>query len=85
MKRVYVEWVDSASDGPWVDPDALEIAAAKQLGMRCHSLGFLAREDDVSLTLATSYNLDKHGEVAEWGQATTIPKVAITKRKPVAG
>ena len=53
--------------------------------MKCCTLGFLAREDDTSISVALSYGLDKHGEVHQWGQVTTIPKVAILRRKPVAG
>jgi hypothetical protein len=76
----FVEWVDSSSDGgPWCSPDDLEGPL-----LPCFSVGYVAREDAVSVTLAQSFHEDK-GSVQEWGHALTIPKVAITRREPFLG
>jgi hypothetical protein len=84
-KRTYVEWVDSSCGGPWTDIDELEASATLAIELKCFSIGFVAHEDERTLTLAMSYNLNRRGEVNQWGQPVTIPKVAITKRKSVAG
>jgi hypothetical protein len=75
MLAEFVEWLDSSSEGgPWVSPDDLD---GKPVS--CFSVGYVARDDDETLTLAQSYHLE-NGEVAQWGHLLSIPKVAILRR-----
>jgi hypothetical protein len=45
----------------------------------CFSVGYVARDDDETLTLAQSYH-SENGDVAQWGHPLSIPKVAIVSR-----
>ena len=76
MVAEFVEWVDSQSpDGPWVSPDDLDGTVC-----RCYSVGYIARDDEETLTLAISYHADETGRPHEWGHPLVIPKVAIVRR-----
>jgi hypothetical protein len=76
MVAEFVEWVDSSSEGgPWVSPDELDGKA-----VTCCSVGYVARDDDDTLTLAQSYHLEDDGAVGQWGHPLSIPKVSITRR-----
>jgi hypothetical protein len=71
----FVEWLDSSSEGgPWVSPDDLD---GKPVS--CFSVGYVARDDDETLTLAQSYH-SEDGSVAQWGHPLSIPKVCIVSR-----
>jgi hypothetical protein len=71
----FVEWFDSSSEGgPWVSPDELDGKPCL-----CFSVGYVARDDDDTLTLAQSYHLEDDA-VTQWGHPLSIPKVSITRR-----
>ena len=70
---IVVHWLDSMSHGSvWSDADA----AGCHGSLLCESIGWLMREDDDTLTLASHYG---HGANCVSGDMT-IPKVAIVDR-----
>jgi hypothetical protein len=74
----FVEWDDSwaQGEGPWLDPADLDGAVQSTF-----SVGYIAHENDVSVSIAQSFHLvDGSAEVAQWGHVLTIPKCAITRR-----
>jgi hypothetical protein len=76
----FVEWVDSSSEGgPWVAPGDLDGSSVP-----CYSVGYVARDDAETLTIAQSFHLED-GLVQEWGHALVIPKVSIVRREPFLG
>lgn len=67
---LWVEWLDSVSCGAvWT---STEDAPADNLG--CSSIGWLIRENDDSITIAS------HRSPSQVGGDMTIPKIAITGR-----
>jgi len=77
MRIVEVEWDDSVTHStPWVSPDDLKLDG---LAMRCTSVGYLVHQTPEAVVLAQSASFSRAGEVEEYGQPITIPRVAITK------
>lgn len=72
MKLLHVEWLDAAStDGCWMD-----INDVPTRSLRTWTIGFVVNEDDDTITLAQSRNIN------DSIQATiTIPKGMIVKRR----
>jgi hypothetical protein len=71
----FVEWVDSSSEGgSWVSPDELDGSVVS-----CFSVGYVARDDDETLTLAQSFHSEDE-KVLQWGHVLLIPKCAIVNR-----
>jgi len=69
MKKIYIEWIDSAGYSGWVDDCDFSPLLIK-------SFGFLLNEDDTSITIASHV-----AENDTYYAPMTIPKVAIIKRK----
>ena len=82
MKLVYLEWVDSSSQGSstWIDVDSV-LRSGKDDSMKCVSVGFVLSDDDDSILLAS--HLSGDCEVKMVGHCSgnmQIPKLAITNR-----
>ena len=69
---VYVEWVDSWSAHGWEFPDRIQPEPL----VKCQSIGFLLREDDMGIHIVGTRHSDHkgsvHGHIA-------IPRAAITR------
>lgn len=70
---VEVEWVDSHVHDRWVSPEKI---LETQLA-RCRSVGYLVQDTEEFVTIAQSLGVRPDGEVEEYGQPITIPRVAL--------
>ena len=78
-----ISWIDSHAFERWITPEALE--ADYRGNVVCHTLGYVAHEDEEAVILAQGYSLKKDSEdVEEWGHCWVIPKICITSRKELA-
>lgn len=68
---LYVEWVDSAAVGSWMNEAGLQEPDL------CRTVGWVVKEDDTWLWLAATVQFGD----PDFCQRITIPKVAITKRR----
>lgn len=80
--RVFVEWLDSCKfKQPWWTVDEF-IESSKEYSIMT-SVGYLFHEDEHFIYLATSLHWDEGKTVVQVGNITSIPKAAITERKPI--
>ncbi len=70
-RPVYIEWLDSQSTDGWSNPD-------RDHDLRCRSLGFLVRESDESVTVATNVSA-----IEDVCNQMTIPRIAITRLEEI--
>ena len=78
-KLLYVEWLDhtsQSSDGRWVSKEQLDKSAPEA----CGTIGWLYKEDDLSLTLISTVGIGKDSD-DDFGGDMTILQSCITKRK----
>jgi hypothetical protein len=71
-KLIYAEWEDHHSSPGWSNKNSILTDP-----LICCSIGWLVREDKISITLAGSYNED------EYGTTTYLLKKCIVKRVTV--
>lgn len=71
---VEVEWVDSHVHDRWVTPADLEDTGVA----RCSTVGYLIQDSPLHVTVAQSVGTKVLGDVEEYGQPITIPRVALT-------
>ena len=79
MKRklLYVEWLDhtsNSSDGRWVSKEDLDKSGPEL----CHSVGWLHKQDKVSITLVSSYGDDE--DTGGGGDITIIKSCIVTRK-----
>ena len=82
MLIVYIEWVDSSSQGRnmWNDVNVV-LSGARDNSMKCRSIGFILFEDDDSILLVAHLSGDCEVKMSgHCGGDIQIPKCAITKR-----
>jgi hypothetical protein len=71
MKKVIIEWVDSAGlNGIWHIKEDVDSTSSV-----CNTIGFVIKEDKKEIVICQSYTKDCYGFVF------TIPKCSITKIK----
>ena len=71
-----VEWLDSLDyDATWLGEEAMVEFDDKPM----LSVGFVVKEDERWLTVATSMN--PNAETKRWGNVFSIPKVSILSRR----
>ena len=74
-----IEWIDSSAfTTRWMSPEDME--SEYNGNAVCHTVGFLAKEDENAVILAQGYSLKESGEVDEWGHLWVIPKCCIVQR-----
>ena len=70
MKIVKINWIDSTTQGGWIEKDAWVAPKTD-----CITVGFLMEDKEDYISVCQSYHEDQYGEVI------TIPRVSITKVK----
>jgi hypothetical protein len=75
LRLVEVEWIDSMEIPSWRSPHEMRDAAADELDMLCHSVGWLIEETDAYVLLVS--NIQASGEGVSSGMA--IPRFAVVK------
>lgn len=80
--RVFVEWLDSCKfKQPWWSFEEFRESSEKHSIMT--SVGYLFHEDKYFIYLATSLHWEEGVEVVQFGNITSIPKAAITKKETI--
>lgn len=76
-KRVYIEWIDSASLDGWQGKEALDDLRP----YNCATLAFLVREDDEAYIVTHTFTLDDATDsfAYRYHGLFSIPKVAVSK------
>ena len=75
---VHLTWIDSSTSLGWTH---LEVPV-QQSDLECQSCGYLVRDDELSITISTSWT--QHGGEFQWISPVSIPKVAILSLTQVA-
>lgn len=75
---IEIEWVDSSHGGGW--QFMADLDAEPQ---HCYTVGYLVRETDDAVTVATSVGVGNDGLVSQVCDCMTIPKSVIEKRRVI--